>query len=512
MRLDGQNLKWGANPWNKDLGNTADIGMGFAVLSDSYLHPKVIEPRIAATYAVTPRDSVRASYGRSASFFFGQTAGTPTNMSNVSPLLYAIPAKDPSTYNALTGQGPACGSGWHPLGTGPNGTYYTNPNVVFSGSGTLGIPGNYFQCPNYASSLYWAFDQAFSAPDIGGQGVATYNNWDFSYSHLFRSGWGSKLTAYARRGYNTYQTVLLGAGLPDPVTGQQTAGSFQEREVGVQKTFGLEFMLTTPDRPQGWTGFLSANYVNDLTNTPPVAGSDSLPVVAQYLYSTGTLFHASYLPPLSAVAGIQYKHNGWTFNPILSFDGGQPFGVGKTSYGFVNGQLYAVPTGNIGINVPFAGPGLPNQAYNSTCYNDPAFAGSYFNPKYFACRGNNEPALAGQTLTQPRLFADLNIQYEHHGITWGAYVSNVFDNFRGQPGVNQAWQPISTGVGGAQTGQFAGAYPVVADANGNISPNPLYLVGARNQNAYNQYWLPFEHLYNPGRTFRFYMQFAVGKQ
>jgi hypothetical protein len=514
LRVDGQNLKWGANPWNKDLSNTADIGTGFAVLSPSYLHPQIWQPRIAANYVVTPRDSVRMSYGRSASFFFGQTAGTPTNMTNVDPLLLGIPAKDANfpRYNPITGQGPACGSGWHPVGTGPNGTYYPNPNVVFSGSGTLGVPGNYFMCPNYAASVYWAFDQAFAAPDIGGQGVATYNNWDLEYSHQFKNGWAAKLTGYSRRGYNTYQTVLLGAGLPDPVTGQQTAGTFQEREVGEQKTFGLEFMLTTPDRDVGWSGFVTANYVNALTNTPPIAGSDSLPIAPQYLYQTGTLFHASYLPPLSAVAGFEYKtQNGWRFNPIFSFDGGIPFGVGLTSYGFINGQLVAIPTGNIGISIPFAGPGLPNSSFNSTCFDDPAFAGNWLHPKYFACRGNAEPALAGQTLTQPRLFTDLNIEYEHRGITWGIYVTNLFDNYRSEPTVNQAWQPVATGVGGAQTGQFAGAYPVVVGPDGNLVPNPLYASGGRNASVFDQYWLPYQHLYVPGRIFRFYMQFNLGK-
>ena len=93
--------------------------------------------------------------------------------------------------------------------------------------------------------------KAIRAPDIGGQQPATYNNYDVAWGHQFKNGFGSKLTAYWRRGFNTYQTVLLNGGPPDPVTGQQTAGSFQERETGVQKTFGLEFLLTTPERPSG---------------------------------------------------------------------------------------------------------------------------------------------------------------------------------------------------------------------------------------------------------------------
>ncbi|MBV8638566.1 MAG: carboxypeptidase regulatory-like domain-containing protein [Candidatus Eremiobacteraeota bacterium] len=518
VRMDGQNLKWAGNTaLNKDLNNTADIGTGYAQLSDSYLYPRVIQPRIAVNYLLTQHDSVRFSYGRSASFFFGQTAGTPTNISGVDPILWDIPAKDNpgnsyyTPYANLSGAGPTCGSGWHPPGQSVNGNYVPNPNVYWSGAGTVGTVGNYFQCSNYAQSVYWAFDQAYAAPDIGGQTVATYNNYDLAYSHLFKNGWGAKLTGYIRRGYDTYQTVLLNAGPPDPVTGQQTAGSFQERQVGTTKTYGVEFMLTTPDAPIGWSGFLTMNYVNALTTTPPVSNSDSIPAVAQYLYETGALFHASYLPPLSAVAGIQYTtKNQITINPIFTANGGIPFGVGTTSYGFINGQLFQIPTGNIGAGLPYAGPGQPLQSYNSECYYDPAFPGKYQNPKYFACRGDAESVLAGETLTRPRLYMDLNLQYTHHFVTYGVYITNIFDNYRGQPGVNQAWQPVATGVGGAQTGQFAGAYPYILQ-NGQLVPNPLYQAGGRNEPAFNQFWLPFPELYVPGRSIRAYLQFQLGK-
>jgi|GEM_PF-646936 len=515
VRVDGQNLKWaGDTMLNKDLDNTADIGDGYATLPNSYLYPRVIEPRIALNYLLTQHDSLNFSFGRSASFFFGQTAGTPTSITGVAPILWQIPAKDfgDVNYNPATGEGPACGSGWHPPGQGANGTYAPNPNVYFSGEGVLGTPGNYFECENYAQSVYWAFDQAYAAPDIGGQTVATYSNWDFTWSHEFRSGWGQKFTGYFRRGYNTYQTALLNAGPPDPVTGQQIEGSFQEQQVGTTKTWGLEYMLTTPDRPWGWSGFLTLNYVNALTTTPPVSNSDSIPAVAQYLYETGALFHTSYLPPLSGVAGLEYKtKNGITINPILSADGGIPFGVGTTSYGFINGKLYQIPTGNLGQNLPYAGPGEPLQAYNAECYDDPAFAGSYFHPKYVACRGDSESVLAGQTLTRPRMNMDLSLKWEHRTVTYGVYVSNVFNQIRSEPGINEAWQPVATGVGGAQTGQYSGAYPYLL-SNGVLVPNPLYQAGGRNEPAFNESWLPFPELYVPGRIVRAYVQFGLGKQ
>ncbi len=207
--MDGQNLKWAGNPLlNKDLSNTADIGTGYAQLPTVYLYPRVIEPRFALSYQLSRHDSVRVSYGRSASFFFGQTAGTPTNISGVDPILWEIPAKDANdpSYNAANGTGPACGSGWHPPGQGANGTYVSNPNVYWSGSGTVGSAGNYFQCSNYAQSVYWAFDQAYAAPDIGGQDRCDVQQLrprlDATNSKMAGA---SKLTGYFRRGYNTYK-------------------------------------------------------------------------------------------------------------------------------------------------------------------------------------------------------------------------------------------------------------------------------------------------------------------
>src|ERR1700722_5897872 len=143
---------------------------------------KIFDARISIDYVLNANNSLRASYGRSATFFFGQTGGTPTTASGIDPILYQIPAKDTTTLDPANNMlGPACGSGWH-NGAGPNGngTYTQNPLVPWSGSGTYPNEGGgyYFKCPNYAESVYWTFDQSFAAPDIGGETVPTYNNWD----------------------------------------------------------------------------------------------------------------------------------------------------------------------------------------------------------------------------------------------------------------------------------------------------------------------------------------------
>ena len=238
-----------------------------------------------------------------------------------------------------------------------------------------------------------------------------------------------------------------------------------------------------------------------------MSGSDSvITPVNQFLYQTETLFHQSYLPPFSISSGIQYQtKNGWQFNPIFYFDGGEPFGVGQDAIGYVNGVLYHLPTSNIGVATPYAGPGGPNQSFNATCYVDPAFAGSYFHPRDAACRGFQEPPYAGQALTRPRLYSDLNVQFTHKITTLGFYVTNVFDNYRGEPAINQAWQPVTTGVGGPQTGQYANGYPL--NPNGTI--NNFYYQGARDISYYNQYWLPYQEAYVPGTTWNFYATFKL---
>lgn len=244
-RVDGANYKFGPNPFNSDISNPSDVNPNS--IGNDFLRPRVFQPRLAAAYQLGPNDSVRASYGRSVNFFFAQTAGTPADIQNIDPLLYLIPPKE-----KVFGGGPACGSGYH----GPGSGYTPNQNIP---TGAPGGVGYYFPCSSYAQSLFWLYDQTQDAPDLGGQGPPTYSNYDLAYQHQFSrgalSGFGLRLTGFARRGFNVEQNTLLSNGPPDPVTGQTSASVFATRANGVEKTYGLEFMLTAPDRPTGLTGF-----------------------------------------------------------------------------------------------------------------------------------------------------------------------------------------------------------------------------------------------------------------
>ena len=142
-------------------------------------------------------------------------------------------------------------------------------------------------------------------------------------------------------------------------------------------------------------------------------------------------------------------------------------------------------------------------------HQDPAFPGSAFKPEVHTLSWRPDQTLAGQTLTSPRAYMDLNLQYVHRNMTYGVYVTNVFDDYRSEPGVNQDWQPVATGVGGAQTGQYAGMFipssPKRKTRNRIRSIRPA----AATRSGFNQYLAPVPaNVTCRGRTVRGYIEFA----
>jgi hypothetical protein len=302
----------------------------------------------------------------------------------------------------------------------------------------------------------------------------------------------------------------LTSGPPNPLTGQTGGSVFSTRPDGTEKTAGLEFLATAPDRPVGFSGFISATYISEFISSPPGAAgngsnfaSDSIPPLVSLLtLQTGTLFRAAYVSPFQARAGLEYKtKSGLTINPILSGTTGYPFGVGQSTVGTINGQIGFIPQSNYGQAAPLAGPNGPGNAYNATSYVDPANPGSYLNPNIAATRGYSEPALAGNHLTNPTTNLDLNLQQNiTKRLSFGVYISNIWNVQNGLPYQNTKWQPVATGVGGPMTGQN--------QTNGN--PNsPLYsnyLAGARDEYSGFGGYLPFSYEFQPGRGVDVYLQ------
>jgi len=489
LRLDADNLDWGMNPFNftpQALSNPSDVTPSDK-LGNDFLRPRILQPRFAASYQLGADDALRFSYGRSVNFFFAQTAGTPFDLSNFPSWMLNMPAKDSTAQ-------PGCGSGWNT----------SQPGVA---EGYNGGPGNFYKCPNYADSLYWLGDQFFDAPDLGGKGPPTYNNWDLQWSHQFTrgivNGFGMKLTGFYRRGYQVEENTLIANGPPNPVTGQSSASVFATTNNGVEKTSGLEFMLTSPDRPTGFSGFLTMNYLSEFTSSPPVGlgnyANDQLPILFQYEFNAGQLYRSAFLPPFQGRLGLTYKTaSGWRINPIFAFDGGFPTGVGSQTYGAVNGAFTWIPETNFGAATPLGGPNGPGNPYNASFFVDPANPGNYLNPNIAASRGFNEPALPGNTLTKAHGSLDLDLEYSPNGSPWtmGAYIANVFNNHYGLWYPNQQYQPVATGISGPQTGTLATAYP----------GNPFWVNGVRDNYLGTFANGPFQVPYNAGTTIQFYLQ------
>ncbi len=490
VREDLDNLDWGQNPFNSSpqaLANPSDVSP--SLLTGTFLRPRILQPRFAASYQLGTDDALRFSYGRSVDFFFAQTAGTPFDLENYPAFFNSMPAKDAAA-------NPGCGSG------------YNNSNPI-SPAPPNGGTGYLFKCPNYTDSLYWLGDQFFDAPDLGGYGPPTYNNWDLQWSHQFArgalSGFGMKLTGFARRGYNVEENTLIANGPPNPITGQTSALVFATRANGVEKTSGLEFMLTSPDRPTGLSGFLTLNYISEFSSSPPVGeggtnfANDTLPILFGYEFGSGQLYRSAFLPPLQGRLGLSFKTaNGWKINPIFAFDGGFPTGVGSQTYGAVNGQYAWIPATNFGAATPLGGPEGPGNPYNASYFIDPANPGNYLSPNIAASRGYNEPALPGGEMTKAHGTLDLDLEYSPQGTPWtlGAYISNVFDNHYGLWYPNQQYQPVATGVSGPQSGTLATAYP----------GTPTYLAGVRDDYLGTLSNSPFQVPYQAGTTIQFYLQ------
>lgn len=491
LRLDGDNLDWGRNPWNNSpqaLSNPSDVNP--QVLTNAFLRPRVVEPRFAASYELGTNDVLRFAYGRSVEFLFAQIAGTPFGLTGVPAFFAQMPAKD-----AATGV-PGCGSSYNPTQT----------------QGNRGYLGNQWFCANYADSLYWVGDQFLDAPDVGDGGPPIYNNFDLSWEHRLArgalNGAAFNLTAFTRRGYGVLQFQFPVSAPPNPIASQVYSPPLPFTQNGVEKTAGLEFMLTLPNRPSGWSGFLTMNYISAFSNTPPVdsgnAFTDQQPLLDGYLYN-GQMYRSAFLPPFQGRLGIAYKSKGGLrVNPIFSFDGGYPVGVGSATVApfaapFPYSEQYMwVPATNLAA--PVGGPNGPNNAYNASAFVDPADPGSLLAPNIAATRGWNEPALPGGTLSKPHGYLDLDLEWSPSGTPWtvGAYVGNLFDNHYGLWYPNTAYQPVATGVAGPQSGELAASYPSPA--------NELWLSGARDPLPLTLPGQPFQAPYNAGTTFAFYLQ------
>lgn len=448
LRVDTMVFKQGANPFNPtDLANPDDVPVGGTAagnfLKHDFLRPSVTQPRLSVNYQFDPNNSLRFGFARSVVFANAQTQATPSTMYDFPAAFFNIPAtgntSDPSTWS--------CGTGFNAQHLVPGGA-----NQSVNG-------GGYFRCTSYAQQLYYFLDQHNDAPDAGNNIPEQFSNTELAYQHLFTSGWGARATAYYKRGFNISQFSLISQVLN--AQGVPVSQVFGITNTGINKTTGLEFGLTSPQRAVGLSGYLSATYTSVIDSVPPLTASeDTLPLVPASSVALNNTYRAGYISPFVVNLGVQYRtKNGFKINPIINYDRGYPYGVGNLiptelpAGGFAN-----LPQTN--ANPPtLAGFGGITGSFNATNYVDPANPGTLANPNIAATRGTPETANAGGVLSRPRVNADIDFEYTHKRNTLGLYVQNVFANQYLEPQVNPYWQPVTTGVGGVQTGTNAAATP-----------------------------------------------------
>jgi hypothetical protein len=424
VRDEGQNQHWygqlgqygeGAPSTGVTTGGvTVPINNPYDVLTTSWtnnvLHPTALEPRGAASYQFDPNDSIRVSYGRSAVFANAQTGGTPFHLYGIQPYL-SIPAK----------AGSMCG--WAATAL--------------------------FPCQSYAAELYWAGDN-LEAPDAGNGLPAIYNNYDFSYNHLFSNGMGMRITPFYKEGTDLPTFFLL-----NPVL-----GIFAVSNQGLNKTTGAEFDLTTPQRAVGISGFFAATYQNVLSTTAPfTTAENAVPLVSSASLALHDLYRAGYVSPASfRIGGTDQYKSGFSISPQIETNIGYPYSIGNMIAAEIGPGVYAnIPQvdfgpGITGGNASLIG-GSPGAAV-ATNYYDPSDPGSSSHPNIDATRGTPGTSANGGYLSHWNMNAAVTLQYKWGRSTIGIQFLNLFGNaYNGTvPSINPWYQPVANGKSGPQTG------------------------------------------------------------
>ena len=453
FREEGQNTHWsnslpGQGPpatgtcagsciaYGVPVGSTVAINNPFDVLNSSwgpnFLSPTVAEPRMSVSYEMGSSNSLRFSYGRSAVFADAQFAGTPFGMYGYTPYL-----------NVPTNGIQQCG--W--------------------------LASTTFNCKSYAQALYWEGDN-IEAPDAGNSAPAIYNNWDFSYNHLFSNGWGLRLSPFER----------TGSGLPIGTIINPVLGIFATTNEGYEKTSGVEFDLTTPQRPVGFSGFFAATYQNVLTTTEPFTSyENAFPIIPPPSIALGDLYRADFVSPFSIrIGGVENFKNGFSISPQLQMNVGYPYNLGNyIAATLASGVTTNIPQVDFG---PAVTSGLGNTgsligapgAAIATNYYDPANPGSALSPNIAANRGVGIGNASGSLLSHFNLNADMTLQYKWSRNTVGVQFFNLFGNafVNTIPIVNPYYQPVATGLSGPQTSYGSCANQVGAGNRGCVAQIP----------------------------------------
>jgi hypothetical protein len=371
-------------------------------------HQRLFAPHAGLTFTATPRDSFRATYGRTLSIPLPGLGGNAIDRS-----AYAAFAGVPSFDNT---------SGALPTSPGEYPAKY------------CGLQANQ-TCATYADQLYWLNrdakygTNALTSPVRG----ATFTNYDATYSRQFGSGVAFSLTPFFRRGYDVVEQSNQIVAV-NPATGALTIGPSLESNLGVQKTTGVELNVTR-ESAFGFSGVFNATYINQLGNDPPTN------YLAPASLALGALYRSPYFSPFQATLAVNYKsRSGWRVTPALDFNAGYPYGNGAYIQVYENGVPVTIVNSSL----------LTSQVNNTPfCYVDPQNPGTVKNPVCAAFDGVGETAVAGGLLSHPQLTTNLTIEFAPPGkhLVYGVAFTNLMNQLYGVPYPNPNFKPIATGFG-----------------------------------------------------------------
>jgi hypothetical protein len=400
--------------------------------------PRVLEPRLAISWQATRNDAFRFSYGRSVQF----------------PPIAQVDLTGQSTAYSAFNNIPS-----HDALTGTQATFCSVAPQVGGQVANFSAP-----CANYAQQLYWE-NQFFLGIPITPLKPVTFNNFDFSYSHLFPHQVSVKITPFYNKSYNqvaqtSQQLVKNGVPVTD-VNGNPVLGPPVSSNLGKSQIMGTEFLLTK-EAAYGLSGSLSLTYQNEFSNVVPTSpNEDFYPSIPPASLALGNLYRVGYLSPFVGALALQERtRTGWRINPVVYYNHGYPISPGLLTAAYVNGVPYNLPNTNITNSVQLG------SNLGADRYVDPRNPGTAFNPNIDATRGTADANAAGGILSAARFSpVQLTVEYTSpknpRAGTIGLLVFNVFNQLYGQPGLNTRYQPVATGIAGPYSGYSSSAEQVV---------------------------------------------------
>jgi len=418
--------------------NSAGVPTSFAFNYDADTrNPRVLQPRLAVAWQATRNDALRFSYGRSVQFpAIAQVDVTSPEVAYTA--FRSIPSRDSVT--GTTAQ-------------------FCSVAAQIGALSSFNAP-----CASYADQLFWENQAAVEGIPITPLKPVTFNNFDFSYSHLFPHQVSVKITPFYNKSYNQIAATaqqLVKNGVPVVnINGNPVLGPQFNSNLGKSQIMGTEFLLTK-EAAYGLSGSLSLTYQNEFSNVvPTTASEDFFPSIPPASLQLGNLYRVGFLSPFVGALALQERtRSGWRINPVIYYNHGYPISPGLLTATFVNGKPFNLPNTNVTNPAGLGG------SAGADRYVDPRNPGPVFNPNIAATRGTPDKAAAGGVLSAAR-FTPVQITFEYQSPrnpragTFGAVVFNVFNQLYGQPALNTRYQPIATGIAGPYSGYSSSANQV----------------------------------------------------